>query len=190
VAVCLEVKKYYENQYYNFGTQKTATCELNKNGECTLRYTGQGPRGQSHLAVALTCDESREGTVDKVTRANYYSTIYKTVLYSKYACPRSPSTPPPPSSPGNSSGDSSGRSSGLSLGSKLLITFFCILIVYIIGGILVNKYARHIEGKEAFPNYSFWTDLPSLIKDGCKFTFHLLGRMCGKGSSGGGYASI
>jgi len=36
--------------------------------------------------------------------------------------------------------------------------------VYIIGGILLNKYARHIEGKEAFPNYSFWTDLPSLIK--------------------------
>jgi len=130
VAVCLEVKKYY--QYYSFGTQKTATCELNKSGECTLRYTGQGPRGQSHLAVALTCDESREGTVDKVTIANYYSNIYKTVLRSKYACPRSSPTPPPPltrtsspsgSSSGDSSGRSSGNSSGLSLGSKLLITY-------------------------------------------------------------------
>jgi len=192
VAVCLEVKESYRTSYYGFGTQRTATCELNKNGECTLRYTGQGPRSrQSHLAVALTCDESREGTVDKVTIANYYSNIYKTVLRSKYACPRSSPTPPPPLTRTSSPyGSSSGNSSGLSLGSKLLITFFCVLIVYMIGGILLNKYARHIEGKEAFPNFSFWTDLPSLVKGGCVFTFHSLGRMCGKGSSGGGYASV
>ena len=42
--------------------------------------------------------------------------------------------------------------------------FSCILIAYIIGGILINKYAKHVDGKEAFPNYSFWADFPYLIK--------------------------
>lgn len=38
------------------------------------------------------------------------------------------------------------------------------LIAYVIGGILFNKYARQVEGKEVFPNYSFWADFPYLVK--------------------------
>jgi len=200
VAACFE--NAYSNMFYGIAKQSTAKCVLNENKECALSYLGRGARGrQTHLAVTLRCDESEKGRVDPMTVEPSLSE-FKTVLRSKYACPRSSPTPsptlPPPSpststptsTPGNSSGSSSGNSSGLSLGSKLLIAFFCILVVYIIGGILVNKYARHIEGKEAFPNYSFWTDLPSLIMDGCEFTFHSLGKLCGKGSRGKSYAMI
>ena len=45
-----------------------------------------------------------------------------------------------------------------------IFSFSCLLIVYISGGILVNVYVKHIKGKEAFPNYTFWVDLPFLVK--------------------------
>ena len=44
------------------------------------------------------------------------------------------------------------------------LSFTCIVVVYIICGILINIYIRHIEGKEAFPNYLFWVDVPFLVK--------------------------
>ena len=42
--------------------------------------------------------------------------------------------------------------------------FSCLLIAYIVCGILFNKYAREVEGKEVFPNYSFWADFLYLVK--------------------------
>jgi len=174
VAACFQ--DTYGGKYYDIAKQNTASCSLGENGECTLTYTGAGIGGkESHLTVALRCDKSQEGEVDPMS-ANIFSNKYATVLHSKYACPTSSS--------------SSGSSSGLSSGSILVITFSCILIAYIIGGILINKYAKHVDGKEAFPNYSFWADFPYLIKDGCVFTFHSLGKLCGKGPCRTGYASI
>ena len=43
-------------------------------------------------------------------------------------------------------------------------SFTCVVVVYIICGILINIYIRHIAGKEAFPNYLFWIDFPFLVK--------------------------
>ncbi|XP_005090179.1 putative mannose 6-phosphate receptor-like protein C530.09c [Aplysia californica] len=59
---------------------------------------------------------------------------------------------------------------GLSGGSVLLIIFFVLLIVYLVGGVLFLKFVRRAEGLEAIPNYEFWKDFPSLVKDGVKFT--------------------
>ena len=40
-----------------------------------------------------------------------------------------------------------------------------LLIVYVIGGILINKYKRGVESMpEMCPNYTFWAGVPSLIK--------------------------
>lgn len=124
--------------------------------------------------MALQCDKTVEGRVDPVD-FDVSTNKHTTVLHSKYACPSS---------------TSSTSSTGLSIGSILVITFSCLLIVYIICGILFNKYARQVEGKEVFPNYSFWADFPYLVKDGCVFTSHSLRELCGGGSSRSGYASI
>ena len=43
--------------------------------------------------------------------------------------------------------------------------FFVLLIVYVIGGILVNKFKMGVESMpEMCPNYQFWAGIPSLIK--------------------------
>ena len=43
--------------------------------------------------------------------------------------------------------------------------FFVLLIVYVISGIIINKYKFGVESMpEMCPNYKFWSGIPSLIK--------------------------
>ena len=42
--------------------------------------------------------------------------------------------------------------------------FFSMIIVYLIAGIVFNKFARHNSGKELVPNVTFWAAVPGLIK--------------------------
>ena len=37
-------------------------------------------------------------------------------------------------------------------------------MVYLVAGILFNKYSKGATGKELIPNVNFWTDFPLLVK--------------------------
>lgn len=65
---------------------------------------------------------------------------------------------------------SSSSDSGLSAGSGLLIAFFCLLAVYVLGGMAYN-YRAGAKGIEMLPNLSFWRAVPGLITDGLRFSF-------------------
>ncbi len=43
------------------------------------------------------------------------------------------------------------------------------MIVYLVVGIVVSKFALHKEGSEIIPNKSFWKDLPFLVKVSLEF---------------------
>ena len=43
-------------------------------------------------------------------------------------------------------------------------SFLSVLFVYLVGGVLFNKFQRGATGKELVPNYSFWSELPGLVK--------------------------
>ena len=46
-----------------------------------------------------------------------------------------------------------------------LFRIFPLLLMYVIIGVLVNRYGRGIESMpELLPNYSFWADFPFLVK--------------------------
>lgn len=48
----------------------------------------------------------------------------------------------------------------------------CVVIVlYIVGGVLFQKYYRHESGWDLIPNREFWMALPGLVKDGCVYTY-------------------
>ncbi|GFO45589.1 cation-dependent mannose-6-phosphate receptor [Plakobranchus ocellatus] len=65
-----------------------------------------------------------------------------------------------------------GKSSGgLSTGTILVIVFFCAVVIYLIAGIFVQVGLKSAEGKERIPNFNFWTTIPGLIVDGCRFVF-------------------
>uniref|UniRef100_A0A224YVF6 Autophagy-related protein 27 n=1 Tax=Rhipicephalus zambeziensis TaxID=60191 RepID=A0A224YVF6_9ACAR len=57
---------------------------------------------------------------------------------------------------------------GLSAGSVLLILFFIALLVYLVGGILIN-HNNGARGWEMVPHHQFWSELPGLCVDGCVF---------------------
>ena len=48
----------------------------------------------------------------------------------------------------------------LSFFSRLLV----FVIAYMVGGIIINKYARKVEKGDEFPNKNFWKELPGYIK--------------------------
>lgn len=62
---------------------------------------------------------------------------------------------------------------GLSAGSVLLILFFVGLLVYLVGGILI-RHNNGARGWEMVPHHQFWSELPSLIVDGCVYFVKLI----------------
>jgi len=91
---------------------------------------------------------SREGMLDY-----YFSWT------TKYACPL------------NGGRKVGKQQEGLSGGAIILIVLLVCVVVYLVGGVLVNRYVRHKEGPDLLPNREFWIMLPGLVKDGCYFTY-------------------
>jgi len=128
-------------------------------------YTGTTTKVEKSriTLVNLACDP--KATSPSITAVTEKPTgKYSYTVTTKCACPGQCKYSPKPS-------PSSKSSSKLSIGSILCIVFFVLLIVYIAGGLLINKYARQKEGSEIIPNKDLWTDVPSLIKDGAMFTY-------------------
>lgn len=57
----------------------------------------------------------------------------------------------------------------LSGGSVCLIILAVVIPLYILGGILYNKYMKGREGTAMLPNHTFWANLPGLCADGFRF---------------------
>lgn len=51
----------------------------------------------------------------------------------------------------------------------LVRRLFVFVAVYVIGGVLINKFLLHRNGVEVFPNINFWAQLPGLVRDGLRF---------------------
>eukprot|EP01099_Mayorella_cantabrigiensis_P009048 TRINITY_DN970_c0_g1_i1.p1 TRINITY_DN970_c0_g1~~TRINITY_DN970_c0_g1_i1.p1 ORF type:complete len:251 (+),score=54.62 TRINITY_DN970_c0_g1_i1:114-866(+) len=142
----------------------------------TISYSG-GEKSRASI-IYYTCDKSTNGKftqspVDDQTKTYriYYST--------KFACPSS----------GGGGGDSGGGSGGgLSGGGIFMILVLVLVIVYFVGGFVFLKFYKKNEGKEnVIPNYAFWVDLPSLIKEGAVYSF---GKVRALVSGGQGYGEV
>jgi len=69
---------------------------------------------------------------------------------------------------------------GLSPGSVILICLLVLVIAYIVGGILINKFVRHEEGLNMIPNIAFWATIPGLVKGGITFVMNKVFRRGGE----------
>jgi len=67
----------------------------------------------------------------------------------------------------------------------VLVFMFGMVTPYFLIGGLFQKYRRGAEGRELLVHRSFWSGVPSLVADGCRFTLMKLtsGRL-GAGISG------
>ena len=46
----------------------------------------------------------------------------------------------------------------------VFFSFGSVLLVYIVAGVLFNRFHRGASGKEVIPNVNFWMDFPLLVK--------------------------
>jgi len=162
---------------------------VNGDGTTTIDYQQYIESGTGYkrvVKIKLMCDESKyPGATDGVSE-DYQplDSTYSMTFKSKCAC-----------DDGCVSNNPSGSgNTGLSTGSILLIVFFVLLFVYLIGGIVIKKYKMGVESMpEMIPNYEFWAGIPSLVKDGIVFTCTGLKSGCTslyQKRSKGGYAEI
>ncbi|XP_057293141.1 uncharacterized protein LOC130621806 [Hydractinia symbiolongicarpus] len=107
-------------------------------------------------SVQMHCEQAKtgKGEITDFTEGKQASNFYAN-LDSTYACP----VPSTHNHPGE-----------LSTGTVLCIILLVIIFLYVVIGVIVNKYIRKLEGEEVFLNIKFWKDFPSLVKDGFVFT--------------------
>lgn len=144
-------------------------------GMITITYRPmkkEGDKNSRQGVINLECDPSKyPGNFTTQFKENDEGDNlikYTATFASKCVCDNACSSPTP----------SHGRKE-LSTGSILLIVFIPLVFIYCITGTLYNKYNKGIGSfPEMIPNHSFWIGLPSLIKEGCVFTFHCLASCC------------
>jgi len=80
--------------------------------------------------------------------------------------------------------DNGGSSdSGISGGWIFIIIVVVSVFVYVVSGCIYKRHKKGTTGmKESCPNVDFWSDVPSLAKGGCLFTYRKLKGCCGKTS--------
>ncbi|XP_062518174.1 cation-dependent mannose-6-phosphate receptor-like [Corticium candelabrum] len=177
VAVC----QIQENIAYLAGTESSAVFSGSaETGDLNVTYSATTSGTTRTSVVHLMCDKTLSLSQSKFTYVNQKqvsaTTTYYFVLTSRCCCPNLCQHAP-----------SSSGGGGLSVGSILLIVFFSLIFVYIIGGLLYLKFVRGASGVELIPNYSFWMLLPGLIKEGVVF---LIGKCRGQDTSSSQYDKI
>eukprot|EP00041_Stephanoeca_diplocostata_P010566 m.168382 g.168382 ORF g.168382 m.168382 type:complete len:100 (-) comp18204_c1_seq2:209-508(-) len=56
-----------------------------------------------------------------------------------------------------------------SVGAILLLTVFGVGVLYVGIGVKLNK-SKGLSGKELLPHWGFWSEVPSLVRDGVQHT--------------------
>eukprot|EP01114_Cavostelium_apophysatum_P018338 TRINITY_DN565_c0_g1_i4.p1 TRINITY_DN565_c0_g1~~TRINITY_DN565_c0_g1_i4.p1 ORF type:complete len:252 (-),score=37.71 TRINITY_DN565_c0_g1_i4:78-833(-) len=118
----------------------------------TASFTGGKNQGgnPATLDINFICDE-KAGT-GAPTAISTTGSAFKLEWISQYGC---------------IAGVGGGR--GFPIGGIFLILVFVGGALYLVTGVLLNKFLRHKEGKEIIPQKDFWVNFGGLIRDGGRF---------------------
>ncbi|XP_061180229.1 uncharacterized protein LOC133188757 [Saccostrea echinata] len=145
-AVC----QTHASLQYNCGTQDSAVFDYDTTNQLyTITYSADTVTKSNDLRTTMLYLKCAQGPDVFTPAGETTQGTYVLTFQSKYACPR--------------------KESGISAGTILIIIFFSLLFVYLIGGVLFQIFIKKNSGKHAIPNSSFWFGLPGLIKDGVLF---------------------
>lgn len=129
----------------------------------TVTYTGgdtcysKTPPGSYDVTLNFHCKSGEEGALETVRQGDT-ACIFVAEFYTKHAC--------------------GGGGSGSGVGGWVFNGIVLIgLFLYFAIGFGYNFKAKDLRGKEAIPNHEFWSGLPGLVIDGCKYTWHLIKKL-------------
>ena len=143
--------------FYSAG--RSFDTQVAKGGSVLFKYIGTKEGGITReTAITLVCDRNADTPIIQKVVKNASENKYSFELTSRCACPGvCPVTPP-------------GTGKNMSVGSILLTIFFVMFGAYFIFGHLFLKYHRNLDGESSIPNYEFWKELPTNVKEGFAFT--------------------
>jgi len=108
---------------------------------------------------------------------------FTAVIKTDASCPGGPG-PSSSGGPGPGPNPDGGKKSGVSVGTIFLIVTLVVAVLYVVlGCVYQRKKNETTTMKESCPNHTFWFALPGLVKDGCKYTFHMIKSGCKSGTS-------
>ncbi|XP_028414016.1 uncharacterized protein LOC114536938 isoform X1 [Dendronephthya gigantea] len=190
---------YYIDPCYGFSVSDT---------HCDDVRVCQAAKGGGSFPLARDIKNYGDYDADKKSVTVYYTpvpsqgktrTVQLTVIEASAAPPdvqvndvtfkitmKSPSLAPHKVQPSSNQG----KKGNLSTGSILVITFFVVLVIYLVSGALFMKYRRGATGKEIVPNVDFWSSIPGLVKDGCVFFGKKMKGLCERCCNREGYNEI
>jgi len=123
------------------------------------------PYAPRSTEIVIECDRGAgQGTILEATEPSTCNYLLR--MKSAIACPKGSDD----TGGAGDGGDGQPNKGGLDGGWIFIIIFFVVIIVYVAGGILIRRKYYQAEGADAIPNYSFWSQLPGLAKDGVSFT--------------------
>jgi len=73
-----------------------------------------------------------------------------------------------------------GVNGAISLGTIIIISLCVIVIVYLVAGVLYNRFMKDQSGVEMLPHLEFWQSVPLLVKDGAVYTLVSVQRLTGR----------
>jgi len=164
-AVCQRAANY---NYYSCGAANTASYmtpvdnTIAPGQGISVKYTG-GDKYSSGLerqsVVTVICDPDQTGPEGDWVDVHEVENIYYLSVEHAGGC-------------GVSKGGAS--SAGETFALAMLIIILGGLFLYFVIGFIICKFVLKKEGSasEMIPNHIFWTSLPGLIVDGCKFIGH------------------
>jgi len=138
-----------------------AIAELSPAGSgITINYPANAatPKNQRQSILTLVCDMTQDPGAPGGSVTENPQLTYQLSFKSKYACP---GVAPPPGSGG-----------GFDMGWVFVIIVLVGSVVYVVGGVMLNHFYFGAElGLSAIPQWEFWSDVPSLMKDGARFIY-------------------
>ena len=116
-------------------------------------------------------------------------------LASQYVCGGPPPTgtnkpTDPTGGPTTNPSNQPGSGGGLTWGGVMVIILSVVLVVYVGGMVAFAYFRQNKRGKELIPNPDFWSSIPGLVKDGCKFSYEKARSLTSRGGSSGGYQPV
>ena len=129
---------------------------LSESGATGLQCHFTGGDGGRSLTIKYECAPTMDTTVGTDNPAG--SVTYTLTLKGPAGCAKAPAPGPSPSQ-------------GLSGGSLFLILFFVLSSVYFAAGAGYNYKYNDMRGRDMLPQWTYWRQLPGLVKDGGKFSY-------------------
>jgi len=171
-------------KYHNCGITTSAQWKERASGGAASGFILHFSAGedQRQTDIEFICDAvAGTGTLTALTPTENPTHYYHLQWKSNLTCPGGDGD-------GGGDGGDGDYDDGISGGWIFIIILLCIVVLYLVGGVIYKRVRTDERGLEMIPNKDFWFSLPGLIIEAHKYLWHKLQKL--RGLCGGHYETV